>query len=138
MKLVIDKTQKLITIQNEFQKQFPFLKIEFYKHTHSLGLGSPKKNTLNSELTIGDVKKNNLSGTIKINGLMKVAELESAFFVTFGLAVQVFRKSGKVWLQTTATDDWTLEEQNLKATEIENQTAPKKNIIDAGDRQELE
>ena len=79
-----------------------------------------------------------MAGTININGLMKVAELESAFFVTFGLAVQVFRKSGKVWLQTTATDDWTLEEQNLKATEIENQTAPKKNIIDAGDRQELE
>ena len=138
MKLVIDKTQKLITIQNEFQKQFPFLKIEFYKHTHSLGLGSPKKNTLNSELTIGDVKKNNLSGTIKINGLLKVAELETAFAKTFGLSVQVFRKSGNVWLQTTATDDWTLAEQNQKAMEMEKQTASDKNIIEAGDRQELE
>ena len=69
---------------------------------------------------------------------MKVAELENAFAKSFGFAVQVFRKSGNVWLQTTATDDWTLEEQNLKATEIEKQTALEKNIIDANDRQELE
>ncbi len=49
-----------------------------------------QKNTLNNERAIGDVRKNNLSGTININGVMKVAELESAFSKTFGLAVQVF------------------------------------------------
>ncbi len=97
-----------------------------------------QKNTLNNERAIGDVRKNNLSGTININGVMKVAELESAFSKTFGLAVQVFRKSGNVWLQTTATDEWTLAAQNQKAMEMEKRTASDKNIIDAGDRQELE
>lgn len=97
-----------------------------------------QKNTLNNERAIGDVRKNNLSGTININGVMKVAELESAFSKTFGLAVQVFRKSVNVWLQTTATDEWTLAAQNQKAMEMEKRTASDKNIIDAGDRQELE
>jgi len=138
MELLIDKSKKLSSIQNEFQKQFPFLKIEFYKEAHALGKGSPNKSTLNNDLTIADVQKNSLTGTIIVNGLLKVSELETAFEKTFGLAVQVFRKSGNVWLQTTATDDWTLAEQNLKAMEIEEQTAPEKSIIDASDRQELE
>ena len=114
------------------------MKIGFYKQTHSQRKGSPKKNTLSSELTIGEVQKNNLTGTIKINRLMKVAELGTAFAKTFGLGVLVFRKSGNVWLQTTVTDDWPLAEKNQKALEMEKQTASEKNIIDAGDRQELE
>jgi hypothetical protein len=34
--------------------------------------------------------------------------------------VQVFRKSGKVWLETTVTDGWTLEEQNLQGEALSN------------------
>lgn len=67
---------------------------------------------------------------------MKVSELESVFTETFGLSVQVFRKLGNVWLQTTTTDNWTLAEQNQKASEKEG--APEENIIDSMDRQELE
>ena len=29
------------------------------------------------------------------------------------LSAQVFRKSGKIWLETTFTDSWTLKKQNL-------------------------
>ena len=43
---------------------------------------------------------------------MTVANLENDFDAIYGLAVHVFRKSGKVWLETTVTDNWTLEEQN--------------------------
>ena len=49
---------------------------------------------------------------------MKVAELENDFSGQFGLQVQVFRKSGEVWLQTTKTDNWTLIEQNQAALEM--------------------
>ncbi|NUM50898.1 MAG: hypothetical protein HUU48_07250 [Flavobacteriales bacterium] len=136
MKMLIDKNKKLNTIQNEFEKIFPFLKIEFYKRAHSQGEGSAKKNTLDVELTIGEVQKKNASGTIEIHKLMTVAELESAFTEVFGLAVQVFRKSGKVWLQTTTTDDWTLAEQDQRASE--KVATAEENIIDSMDRQELE
>jgi hypothetical protein len=136
MEIVIDKNKKIVSIQQEFQKRFPFLKIEFYKTVHSQGEGSPKENTLSSGLTIGEVQKKDASGTIKIQGLMTVAELEKAFTETFGLAVQVFRKSGNIWLQTTVTDNWTLAEQNQKA--MEKHDTLTENTIDPMDRQELE
>jgi len=136
MKILIDKNKKLSAIQNEFQNTFPFLKIEFYEKAHSQGEGSAKENTLDVELKIGEVQKKNESGTIEIHEMMKVAELESAFNETFGLAVQVFRKSDKVWLQTTTTDDWTLAKQNQMASE--KVAATKENIIDSMDRNDLE
>jgi hypothetical protein len=49
---------------------------------------------------------------------MKVSELEELFEEVFGLSVQVFRKSGESWLQTTTTDSWTLNQQNLKGKEM--------------------
>lgn len=136
MEILINKSKTISSIQKEFQKRFPFLKIEFYKKGHTQSEGSPKKNMLNNKLTIGDVQKNNLSGTIKIQGLMTVAELESAFSEIYRLPVQVFRKSGKVWLQTTTTDNWTLAEQNQKAMEKYEPVGD--HIVDSMDRQELE
>lgn len=136
MDIIIDKTKKLSEVQEEFKKRFPYLKIEFYKKQHAEGMGSPKENTLDNELRIEQAQQIKSSGTIKIHGLMKVAELESSFAQTFGLPVQVFRKSGSVWLQTTATDHWTLAEQNHKAMEkIADATEP---TPDHMDRQELE
>ncbi len=119
MEITITKDKTLKEIQKEFAKRFPFLKIEFYKQAHQEGKGSLKKNTLNNKLAIKQVQKNDSTGTIKIHGLLKVSELEKAFSKTFGLPVQVFRKSGKVWLQTTATDNLTLAEQNQMAKEKE-------------------
>jgi hypothetical protein len=43
---------------------------------------------------------------------MSVAELEQQFSDVYGLSVQIFRQSGKAWLETTVTDKWTLEKQN--------------------------
>jgi len=35
----------------------------------------------------------------------------------FGLHVQIFRKSGDLWLQTSKTDEWTIEHQNARGLE---------------------
>jgi hypothetical protein len=43
---------------------------------------------------------------------MTVGELEQSFRDIYGLATQVFRKSGNNWIETTETVDWTLEKQN--------------------------
>ena len=43
---------------------------------------------------------------------MSVKDLEQNFRDVYGLSVQILRKSGKVWLGTTVTDNWTLKEQN--------------------------
>ena len=136
MEIHINKTKTINSIQEEFQKHFPYLKIEFYSHAHSQGEGSSKINTLNSNLTIGAVQKHEFSDKIKINELMKVGELENIFAKNFGLSVQVFRKSGKLWLQTITTDNWTLAEQNqIAAEKYDTSVEP---MPDPMDRQELE
>ena len=49
---------------------------------------------------------------------MKVKDLERIFKDQFSLAMQVFRKSGNLWLETTMTDNWTLQQQNDHGREI--------------------
>ena len=136
MEIIIDQTKKLSVIQTEFCKRFPYLKIEFYNHTHAVGEGSRKENTIDAHLSIEEVQIKKAVGVLKINGLMTVAELEGGFANTFGLSVQVFRKSGSIWLQTTVTDHWTLAEQNQKAMEKHEHTED--GAVDAMDRMELE
>lgn len=68
--------------------------------------------------TIGEVRNKHNSGEVSIHGNQKVSTLESNFHDTFGLNVQVFRKSANLWLQTTVTDEWTLSQQNETAKEF--------------------
>ena len=57
-------------------------------------------------------------GSIRISEEMLVSALEKSFEVQFGLSAQVFRKSGKTWLETSKTDDWTLKHQNEAGKEL--------------------
>ncbi|MDE3144966.1 MAG: hypothetical protein KGL19_12475, partial [Bacteroidota bacterium] len=61
---------------------------------------------------------------------MTVSELEQKFNDIYGLSTQVFRKSGNIWLVTTVTDKWTLEEQNRQGEIITKQVAERKSKID--------
>ncbi|MEP7265075.1 MAG: hypothetical protein ABI772_11285 [Bacteroidota bacterium] len=100
------------SLNSEFNKIFPFLKLEFFHLPHERGNGSPDKSryTANEKIfTIGHIHG---PRRIKIIKNMKVYELEKLFEVEYELHMQVFRKSGSIWLETSATDDWTLEDEN--------------------------
>lgn len=118
MEITVSKNKQLKTIQEEFQKCFPFLKLEFYSNSHRSNEGSAKRNILNSNLTVGETPKFNKDNIINIKKSMKVSELEKSFSEIFGLNVQVFRKSNNLWLQTTITDNWSLEKQNQNGMEM--------------------
>lgn len=112
MDIKISDKEKICEIQEAFHNEYPFLKIEFFVLSHRTGEGSPRKNTVDKNKTLGDVRSDHSKGKINIQPQMTVAEMEEQFRSIYGLSVRVFRKSGKVWLQTTTTDDWTLMEQN--------------------------
>jgi hypothetical protein len=112
MRIADDMT--LLDIQVAFNQTFPFLKLEFYKGTHDSGEGSPVRTQLNARQSLAKVRKVHTEGELHISADMTVAELENAFQDRYGLNAQVFRKSGNLWMQTTATDSWTLGEQNRK------------------------
>ena len=106
MLIANDKTIK--EIQETFHARFPQLKIEFYRTAHQVGEGNPNREKLDTALLISQIRSADTTGELSINGHLKVSSLEGRFADTFGLNVQVFRKSGNLWLQTTKTDNWTL------------------------------
>ena len=115
--IIIDNDKSIEAIQGEFRQHFPFLKLVFYKVAHEAAGASQPKDEIDSQLSIGEVRTKDAEGNISINGHKKVSTLETEFREHYGLYVQVFRKSRKIWLQTTATDSWTLSEQNDRGKE---------------------
>jgi hypothetical protein len=117
MEIKITDDKSIEQIQKEFNDHYPFLNLEFYKTEHEPGQGSANRERIDRKSTIANVRKRHNTGDLSIHGNQKVSTLESAFHDIYGLNVQVFRKSGKVWLQTTSTDEWSLSEQNRTGEE---------------------
>lgn len=109
----------LLSLQQAFNQTFPGLRIEFYAAHHDTGEGSPKGTSLDPHLLVKDARTTEQEGTFKLDPQMSVGAFEEALEERFGLNVQVFRKSGVTWMQTTATDHWTLGEQNRKGSASE-------------------
>lgn len=119
MRLEINDHRKVFALQEEFNAEYPFLKLEFFNKPHKTGAASSKKNLLPSAKTLGECRSVHKKGFLTIQPQMTVSELESNFAEVYGLSVQVFRKSGKNWLETSTTDDWTLAKQNETGKEME-------------------
>jgi hypothetical protein len=124
MKILINDKKKIFEIQKEFNDAFPYLQIQFFSAPHRPGGGSPKTKMLDSKKNLGDFRTKHNKGKITITAAMTVKELEQNFHEVFGLSIQVFRKSGKIWLETNVTDDWTLEEQNTEGESLSRPVRP--------------
>ena len=99
MELCIERGKPVKDIQQEFNALYPFLKIEL----------TNKKQPI--KLVTGD----KFAGTdqhIDITGTRTVAQLENDFLRYLELPIQVFRRGGNMWIETSLTDDWTLDQQN--------------------------
>jgi hypothetical protein len=120
MKIAINDRRKIHAIQESFSEMFPYLKIEFFSKPHKSGDPSPEKFMKSSGKTIGECRTVHSNGTMTILPNMTVTDLVDGFSETFGLSVQVFRKSGKIWLETSATVNWTLDNENKMGEEMSN------------------
>lgn len=79
------------------------------------------------------IQSKNQFGKIPFTNSTTVGEFEDMFFSKFGLCIQVFRKSGNVWLETNSTDDWTLEQQNEEGRSLAQQLKIEKENADDHD-----
>lgn len=120
MNLHIAPERLISEIQKDFNCAFPFLKIEFFNNKSFSRSEFSVKQIIPHNRKLGDGNLSLKDGTIEIEEDMKVNELENLFRDKFNLAVQVFRKSGNLWLETTMTDSWTLLQQNNHGREITN------------------
>ena len=117
--LKIDDSKQLKEIKLAFNKHFPHLKLEFFSEEHHQGEGSERKAMYDDTLLLKDIRKNHTEGELSIDGHQKTCTFEENFFNHFGVNAQVFRKSGKIWLQTITTDEWTLSQQEHKGEEFD-------------------
>jgi hypothetical protein len=118
MKIQVLADRTIGSLQEEFHEKYPYLKLVFFSKPHKAFEGSPAKYILSTpEKTLGSIEANPHDGKISIDGEMPTWRLEQLFEKEFGLHVQVFRKSGTLWLETSKTDQLTLQEQNSKGRE---------------------
>jgi hypothetical protein len=128
MSVVVLPQTKLSEIQDIFKEKFPFLKIEFFKNENKKSVGPLRDQLVNPEKTVGEISVNKVGVTILFEVGTQVSHLEKDFKEKLGLFVQVFRRSGNVWLQTTRTVEWTLGDQNEHGREMSQVQRLKKEI----------
>jgi hypothetical protein len=126
MKIEIKDTRLVTEIQKEFNSVFPYLKIEFFESPHKPKEALPKSKMYNANRAIGTCRRKHNEGMATVEGSYSVARFEQTMWDDFGLSVQVFRRSGNLWIETSLTDSWTLERQNKEGFELSEQRNPYK------------
>jgi len=111
MNLTLSPNTTLNEVQKEFNALFPNLKLRFFAMQHPDGSSSPNEE-ISTDMLLEEARKVHGNGNVSFDPKQTVAKLEGDFRIHFGLNAQVFRQSGKAWLETTTTDSWTLEKQN--------------------------
>lgn len=117
--ITISDRKKIGELQEEFTRVFPYLRLEISDCRVTPGQAGAGDDLQTSRGTAPVPSENN-KAIIMITPQTTVSSLEKNFRELFGLCVQVFRKSGRVWLKTTLTDHWTLQQQSLQAEALSN------------------
>jgi hypothetical protein len=130
MKLTLTGKAPILEIQQEFNREFPYLKLEFFSRSHTKGMPTSINYMIKPGKSLGEFGFGNKESEIEVYGSKTVSELENEFKNRFSLNVQVFRKSGRIWLETTATDDWTLDSQNEQGKELSEYTKDRDDLPD--------
>lgn len=131
MKLYIDDDTTINKIKQDFNAHFPYLKLEFFKKPYRENENYPAADIIDSNTLVNNCRTMGESGVIVLSDKTTVKDLENEFHDRFGLSIQVFRKAGNIWLETTFTDNWTLERQNHEGEEASQFKGLKNNGHDA-------
>ena len=114
MVLYLENETQLKALQDKFNALYPFLQLHFIKTFREDG--KPLKKIVKGlpEQRLKEITGTLEPGMVSIDGNCTVAEILDNFRA-HGVVVQVYRKSGTLWVETSLTEDWTLERQNREA-----------------------
>ena len=112
VKILIENGKALGEIQREFSLHYPFLRIEFFKTVESNGMIRREKLKDEHRLMIKNLLAINIGGDCTINDVKK------DFLEKANLIIQIYRKSGNVWVETSHTNHWPLEQQNFEGEQM--------------------
>lgn len=114
----IHATDRIADVQDRFQALFPLLQLRFYCISHEPGQSSAHRDEIpDNQLILTEFNPDFKAGEIVLDEQTTAGQLETNFASAFGLYVQVYRKAGKHWIQTTNTDEWPLSRQQAVAAD---------------------
>lgn len=109
--LKIEKEWTVEDLELNFANFFPFLSIEIsFK-------GSEVPNAMRS-MKITDLSRNKAPKEFEISENMTVGQVVEQFWKNIGLQVSILRSMGNSRIETSFTNDWTLERQSKMGGEI--------------------
>ena len=111
MNFKLDITDSTKSARDKFRESFKGLKIEFFLNPHKSAQGSPKKDMVKEEVLLQSLNPGFQGAVVKISPSMTVAQVETLFEEQLGFHIQLFRKTGLNWIETTRTDHYTSEKQ---------------------------
>lgn len=117
MKIVIENGSLVYDVEKLFSNHYPYLKIELYRKPFNDNYFVVKKELLPPGLHLLQFLKKKGKTVINIDNNITVTELEDQF-ACIGINLEIFRKSGNVWVETSLTNNWTLQQQNKEGEEI--------------------
>lgn len=115
----INEHSTLGSVQAQFNKVYPYLKVSFYSKLTDIKNGEKLKllDQFDKELVLlSKTAKNKINFLITPD--LSVTQLDKLFIDHFGLHILIHRNSGRLWLQINATDSWSLEEQNKQGEDL--------------------
>lgn len=112
MKIQIDAETTISDVQKKFNEIYPYLKLDFYKKPHEESALSEVSDLIKTTELFSKIKSISEPISINVDPERTVAQVESEFYDKCGVAMQVSRRSGDIWIQTSKTDYRTLKLQN--------------------------
>ncbi len=93
----LNNHRKVIALKEFFNSEFPNLKLEFYAKPHVNGGTHSDKMVSGKDATIGDCRAFSNDGIVQIESGMTTNELKDYLRDTFGLKVEVYKRSLSTW-----------------------------------------
>jgi hypothetical protein len=115
--ITVKRDSRVEDIQDQFTAAFPFLRVEFLK-TFSNTRAERKTKYARPHDSFKRIPGFIDEGKIDMYATQTIATVENNFKEHLGVSAQVFRRSGDIWIETTLTEDWTLEQQNKIGEQI--------------------
>ena len=118
MTIQISDNKLIQEVQDEFQREYPFLKLEFYRPQTKSQKVNLRRQAISGSSPIEAIRRIDATGLLDISENRSISEVEDDLKNIFGLYVEVFRKSGNLWIETTLTHQWSLHRQNLEGRQM--------------------
>jgi hypothetical protein len=116
MELHMKEESKVMDIQKEFSQAYPFLKMDFFKSVKDRLRWTAGMVKLLPEESLNNYFRTDAIRLVNIQFDKTVMQVKNEIEDLLFLKVVVLRKSGNVWIETSLTTGWTLEQQNREGS----------------------